>query len=72
MNSRSLSHLTLFESDKQQAQYKYINELKTQMADSKVDEYIEDFHQNVEDEILMIGSISLEDVQVGKITKEHW
>jgi secreted Zn-dependent insulinase-like peptidase len=34
------------------------------MADSTVEKYVDDFHQNVEDEVLMIGSITLEDVQV--------
>ena len=59
-----LNSQSLFDSEKQQAKYGYIDELKLQMADSAVQEYVDDFHQNVEDEILMIGSISLEDVQV--------
>ena len=59
LNSRNL-----FDSEKQKAKYQYIDELKLQMADSNVEKYVEDFHQDVEDEILMIGSITLEDVQV--------
>ncbi|XP_028404973.1 uncharacterized protein LOC114527499 isoform X2 [Dendronephthya gigantea] len=58
LNSRNL-----FDSEKQKAKYQYIDELKLQMADSTVEKYVEDFHQDVEDEILMIGSITLEDVQ---------
>ena len=63
-----LNSQSLFDSEKQQAKYGYIDELKLQMADSAVQEYVDDFHQNVEDEILMIGSISLEDVQVSPKT----
>ena len=59
-----LNSQNLFDSEKQKGKYEYIDELKLQMADSAVEKYVEDFHQNVEDEILMIGSISLEDVQV--------
>lgn len=61
-----LNSQNLFESEKQKAKYEYIDELKLQMADSTVEKYVDDFHQNVEDEILMIGSITLEDVQVEK------
>ena len=71
LNSRSLAHPSLFDSDKQQAKYKYIDELKLQIADSAVDRYVQDFNQNVEDEILMIGSVSLEEVQVRGFHKSH-
>lgn len=63
-DKKNLLNSSIFESDKQHAKYKYIDELKLQMADSTVEKYVEDFHQDVEDEILMIGSISLEEVQV--------
>jgi hypothetical protein len=59
-----LNSQNLFDSEKQKAKYQYIDELKLQMADSTVEKYVDDFHQNVEDEVLMIGSITLEDVQV--------
>ena len=59
-----LNSQNIFDSEKQKAKYQYIDELKLQMADSTVEKYVDDFHQNVEDEILMIGSITLEDVQV--------
>jgi hypothetical protein len=59
-----LNSQNIFDSEKQKAKYEYIDELKLQMADAPVEKYVDDFHQNVEDEILMIGSISLEDVQV--------
>ncbi|CAB3994118.1 partial [Paramuricea clavata] len=58
-----LNSQNIFDSEKQKAKYEYIDELKLQMADAPVEKYVDDFHQNVEDEILMIGSISLEDVQ---------
>lgn len=54
----------LFESEKQKAKYQYIDELKLQIADSSLEKYVDDFNDTVEDEILMIGSITLEDVQV--------
>jgi hypothetical protein len=60
----TLNSQNIFDSEKQQAKYQYIDELKLQMADSTVEKYVDDFHQNVQDEILMIGSITLEDVQV--------
>ena len=59
-----LNSQNIFDSEKQKAKYQYIDELKLQMADSTVEKYVDDFHQNVEDEIVMIGSITLEDVQV--------
>jgi hypothetical protein len=59
-----LNSQNIFDSEKQKAKYQYIDELKLQMADSTVEKYVDDFHQNVQDEILMIGSITLEDVQV--------
>lgn len=56
----------IFDSEKQKAKYEYIDELKSQMVDSSVEKYVESFHRSIEDEILMIGSISLEHVQVSQ------
>ena len=57
---------SIFDSEQQKANYEYIDELKSQMVDSSVEKYVESFHRSIEDEILMIGSISLEHVQVSQ------
>ena len=45
--------------------YKKITELKTEIEDPNIEDYLEKFDEGVRDDILMIGSIELDDVQVG-------
>jgi hypothetical protein len=49
--------------DKAQQQNK-IDELKLGLAEERIDTYLDDFERRMEEEILMIGQISLEEVQV--------
>lgn len=44
--------------------YKKISELKLQLEEENIEEYVQEFDETVEDDMLMIGSISLEEVQV--------
>ena len=44
--------------------YKKITELKTQIEEPNIEDYLERFDEGVRDDILMIGSIDLDDVQV--------
>jgi len=44
-----------------------IDELKLGLAEEKINSYLDDFENRMEEEILMIGQISLEEVQVNTI-----
>ena len=49
--------------------YKRITERKTEMEESEdIDDYLGNFLDGVRDDVLMIGQISLEEVQVSEIT----
>ena len=53
--------------EEKQVQQKQIHTLKLGMADEQIERYDEQFNKKVEDEILMIGHISLEEVQVRRV-----
>ena len=44
--------------------YKKISELKLELEEEDIQPYVENFEDEVRDDVLMIGSIKLEDVQV--------
>ena len=44
--------------------YHKITELKMELEEEPIGDYVEDFEEGVRDDVLMIGSISLEEVQV--------
>ena len=44
--------------------YKKISDLKLELEEEDIGPYMEDFDEGVKDDVLMIGSISLEEVQV--------
>lgn len=44
--------------------HKYVEELKQSVADEEIAAYLLEFEKKVEEEIIKIGDISLEDVQV--------
>ncbi len=45
--------------------FKKISELKLELEEDDIGPYVEEFDEGVKDDVLMIGSISLEEVQVG-------
>ena len=44
--------------------YRKISQLKLQMEEEEIEGYVEDFEKTIHDDVLMIGSISLDEVQV--------
>ena len=55
---------SLFTRPENVTSYQNISELKMELEGSDVDDYVGRFDQGVQDDVLMIGSISLEEVQV--------
>ncbi len=55
---------SLYESSQQKEMHKYVVELRQKMADEEINAYLDEFERKVEEEIIKIGDISLEDVQV--------
>ena len=54
----------LYENLQQREMHKYVEELRQSVADEEIAAYLEEFERKVEEEIIEIGEISLEDVQV--------
>jgi len=54
----------LFSRQEHEEKYGKIAQLKTEMQDDEVEPYLEQFFDAVTDDVLQIGSISLEEVQV--------
>ena len=63
----------LFENEEQEHMHKRVNELKQGLAEEEIQMYLDEFEQKVEEEILMIGTVSLEDVQMEerRLREEH-
>lgn len=67
----------LFLRPEQEPNYREISHLETTLKDELIDPYVDRFDDSIQDEVLMIGNISLEEVQVlhakihfdGKVTK---
>ena len=57
----------LFRRPEQEPNYKNISSLKLELEEEPIDPYIERFEDDVRDDVLMIGNISLEEVQVCRI-----
>lgn len=55
---------SIMDSDQQKIHQKQVLELKQGLAEEEIKVYLDEFEKQVEQEILMIGNISLEDVQV--------
>ena len=55
----------LFEPEEQREKQRQVQELKVGLADEPIGAYVDEFEKRMEDEVLMIGNISLEEVQVG-------
>ena len=57
--------------EEKQIKQKRIEDLKLGMAEEPIEPYDEDFNKKMEPEVLMIGHITLEEVQVRKyVVKE--
>ena len=54
----------LFSRQEHEEKYGKIAQLKTQLHDEEVEPYLEQFHDTVTDDVLQIGSISIQEVQV--------
>ena len=59
---------SLFTRPEHVASYEQITELKLQMEEAQIDDYLSQFEAGVRDDVLMIGSIRLEDIQVSTAT----
>ena len=57
----------LYENLQQKEMHKYVDELRQSVADEEIAAYLIEFEKKVEEEIIEIGDISLEDVQVSII-----
>ena len=55
---------SLFTQPENVTSYKKISELKMQMEDADIGDYVGEFEEGIRDDVLMIGSIGLEEVQV--------
>lgn len=55
---------SLFAQPEHAPRYKKISELKLRLEEEDIAPYVDDFEEGVKDDVLMIGSITLEDVQV--------
>ncbi|XP_057308593.1 uncharacterized protein LOC130646936 [Hydractinia symbiolongicarpus] len=64
---------SIMESDQQKIHQKQVLELKQGLAEEEIKVYLDEFEKQVEQEILMIGNISLEDVQdeERRLREEH-
>ena len=56
---------SLFAHPDQVTSFKKISDLKMEMEQTDIDNYVEKFETGVKDDVLLIGDISLEEVQVG-------
>eukprot|EP00057_Strongylocentrotus_purpuratus_P022307 XP_011676781.1 PREDICTED: uncharacterized protein LOC100892195 [Strongylocentrotus purpuratus] len=54
---------TLFNRPEHEPSYRQISHLRQELEEEKIDPYIDRFEDNVRDDVLMIGNISLEEVQ---------
>lgn len=54
----------LFSRQEHEEKYDKIAQLKTELHDEEVEPFLEQFYDAVTDDVLQIGSISLEEVQV--------
>ncbi|EDV22569.1 uncharacterized protein TRIADDRAFT_58934 [Trichoplax adhaerens] len=54
---------TLFARPELQENYKKISELKTKLIDEEFEPYVDNFEREVQDDVLMIGKVSLEEIQ---------
>ena len=54
----------LYDNLQQQEMHKYVEELRQSVADEEIAAYLNEFERKVEEEIIEVGDISLEDVQV--------
>ena len=59
----------LFSRQEHEEKYGKIAHLKTQLHDEEVEPYLEQFHDTVTDDVLQIGSISIQEVQVWQSNK---
>lgn len=55
---------SLYENAQQREMHKYVEELQQSVADEEISLYLDEFERKVEEEIILVGNISLEDVQV--------
>ena len=58
---------TLFHRPEHEPSYRQISTLRQEIEEEPIDPYIDHFEDNVRDDVLMIGNISLEEVQVSVI-----
>ena len=58
---------SLYDNLQQKEMHKYVDELRQGMADEEIASYLAEFERKIEEEIIEIGDISLEDVQVGQL-----
>ena len=54
----------LYDNAQQKEMHKYVDELKQSVADEEIAAYLEEFEKKIEEEIIEVGDISVEDVQV--------
>ena len=55
---------SLFTQPEHVPRYKKISELKLRLEEEDIAPYVDDFEEGIKDDVLMIGAITLEDVQV--------
>ena len=55
---------TLFARPELQDNYKKISELKTKIVEEEFEPYVDNFERDIQDDVLMIGKVSLEEIQV--------
>ncbi len=55
---------SLFGNEQQRHMHQSIDQMKLALAEEEIGGYLEEFEKQVEEEVLMIGSIGLEEVQV--------
>ena len=54
----------LYDNLQQREMHKYVEELRQSVADEEIAAYLSEFEKKIEEEIIEVGDISLEDVQV--------
>lgn len=55
---------SLFRRPEHVNKYKHITDLRLELEDDRIDNYVGQFEDRIRDDVLMIGSIDLEEVQV--------
>ena len=55
---------SFFQRPEHEPNYKKISNLRQEMEEEEIDPYISQFDDTIKDDVLMIGNISLEEVQV--------